>query len=74
MDEQQMEDGLVNCVTEFWPDYREDDNDTTEPVPSSVRTFSSLGILTKNKGLVVRMSDGSEFQLTIVQSKQRHTG
>ena len=35
----------------------------------SVRTFDSVGMMTRNKGLVVRMKDGSEFQLTIVKSK-----
>ena len=34
----------------------------------TVRTFSEAGILTYNKGLVVAMPDGREFQLTIVQS------
>jgi len=30
--------------------------------------FENAGILTNNKGLVVRMQDGSEFQVTVVQS------
>ena len=34
----------------------------------TVRTFSEAGILTYNKGVVVAMPDGREFQLTIVQS------
>jgi hypothetical protein len=32
-------------------------------------TFANMGVLTANKGLVVTMDDGSEFQLTIVQSR-----
>lgn len=32
----------------------------------SVRTFADLGLFTANQGLVVRLDDGSEFQLTIV--------
>ena len=32
-------------------------------------TAASLGALLEIRGLVVRMSDGSEFQLTIVRSK-----
>lgn len=32
-------------------------------------TFAESGVMTQNDGLVVRMSDGSEFQVTIVQSK-----
>ena len=35
----------------------------------SVTTFEDAGVLTKNRGLVVRMADGSEFQVDIVQSR-----
>ena len=35
-----------------------------------VVTFEAAGVLTANKGLVVKLDDGSEFQLTIVQSKE----
>ena len=35
----------------------------------STRTFECAGVLTTNNGLVVRTEDGSEFQITIVQSK-----
>ena len=35
----------------------------------SARTYSEAGVLTYNKGLVITMPDGSEFQLTIVQSR-----
>lgn len=55
------------------------DEDENEPVdydeegngiyPDGARTFDSVGMLTLNKGLVVTLSDGSEFQLTIVKSK-----
>lgn len=38
-------------------------------VGADVRTFEDAGILTNNKGLVVRLPDGSEFQLTIVRSR-----
>lgn len=34
-----------------------------------VRSYEDAGILTHNAGLVVRLPDGSEFQLTIVQSE-----
>lgn len=34
-----------------------------------VVSFNAAGILTNNKGLVVTMQDGSEFQITIVKSK-----
>lgn len=35
----------------------------------NVRSFEDSGLLTKNEGLVVRMEDGSEFQVTIVRSR-----
>ncbi len=31
-------------------------------------SFESAGILTSNAGLVVRLKDGTEFQITVVQS------
>jgi hypothetical protein len=36
---------------------------------SEVRSFNDEGMLTNNKGLVVRLEGGSEFQLTIVKRK-----
>ena len=35
----------------------------------SVRTFANAGVMTYNQGLVLRLPDGSEFQVTIVQSR-----
>ena len=34
-----------------------------------VNTYEDKGILTMNKGLVVRLEDGSEFHMTIYKSK-----
>ncbi len=34
-----------------------------------VRTFDEAGMMTYNRGVVITLPDGSEFQLTIVQSK-----
>ncbi len=34
-----------------------------------VRTFEDAGVMTYNKGVVVTLPDGSEFQVTIVQSR-----
>lgn len=33
----------------------------------SVRNFNDAGLMTSNEGVVVRLADGSEFQLTVVQ-------
>ena len=32
------------------------------------RTYEDAGVMTYNKGLVVTLPDGSEFQITIVKS------
>lgn len=32
---------------------------------ANVQTFREAGVLTRNKGLVVRMADGTEFQVQI---------
>ncbi len=32
--------------------------------------YDEAGMLTRNAGLVVRMDDGSEYQITIVRSRQ----
>ena len=32
-------------------------------------SFESVGMMTRNEGLVVRMKDGSEFQITVVKSR-----
>ena len=34
-----------------------------------VRTFEDAGVLTYNRGVVIRLPDGSEFQVTIIQSR-----
>lgn len=34
-----------------------------------IRSFNEAGILSMNKGLVITMGDGSQFQLTIVKSR-----
>ncbi len=36
---------------------------------TSVRTFEEAGVPSEDKGLVVTMSDGSEFRITIVRSR-----
>ena len=34
-----------------------------------VRTFEDAGVMTSNRGLVISMCDGTQFQVTIVQSR-----
>ena len=38
----------------------------------SASSFEDAGIMTRNRGVVWRMADGSEFQITIVQSAMGH--
>jgi len=39
------------------------------PEVDAVRTFEEAGVLTGNRGVVVRCKDGSSFQVTVVQSR-----
>ncbi|EGJ45311.2 MAG: hypothetical protein ACLR1M_05855 [Oscillospiraceae bacterium] len=43
--------------------------DTALGEVSNIKTYAEAGILTRDSGLVLRMEDGSEFQITIKQSK-----
>jgi hypothetical protein len=44
-----------------------------EPVTvQSAHTYRDAGVLTLNRGVVLELSDGSEFQLTIVISRRPH--
>ena len=62
--EDTLQDGLMELILEAtdnsfgigWDDAR-------------VRTFEQAGVMTYNKGLVISLPDGTEFQLTIVQSR-----
>lgn len=40
------------------------------PQPVTARGFDREQMLTTDAGLVLRLADGSEFQITIVQSRQ----
>lgn len=42
--------------------------EANEEEPADLRTFEEAAVLTMNKGLVVRLPDGSKFHLTIVRS------
>lgn len=45
-------------------------NDENDAEIYSINTFKDAGVLTTDKGIVLKMEDGSEFQITIVQSKR----
>ena len=46
-----------------------DVSDTAFEELVSVTSFAEAGALSRDNGLVLRMSDGSEFQLCIVKSR-----
>ncbi len=60
MDEEEFETFLADAIN----DYAEE-NDAPR---THIRTFGEAGLLTGNKGLVVRVGD-TEFQITIVRSR-----
>ena len=62
--EDTMQDGLMELISEAAEDSFEIGWEEAE-----VRTFEQAGIMTYNKGLVISLPDGTEFQLTIVQSR-----
>jgi len=51
------------------------DEDPSAEVPdgieelNAIRTYAEAGVLTDNAGLVLHLDDGSEFQVTIAQSR-----
>lgn len=39
------------------------------PTIESVKTFDEACLMTRDRGIVLRLSDGTEFQITIKQSR-----
>ena len=62
--EDTMQDGLMELISEA-----AEDSFGIGWEEAEVRTFEQAGIMTYNKGLVISLPDGTEFQLTIVQSR-----
>ena len=72
MNEQTMQDALYALIDEMM--LCAQTGDEVEPPEElegieSIQTFGEAGVLTMNKGLVIRMKDRREFQVTIVQSR-----
>jgi hypothetical protein len=67
MTERELQDWM-RVHLEDNPSVETEDGD--EMAVQSVSTFDDAGLLTRNKGLVIRLEDGSEFQVTIVQSQR----
>ena len=66
MTEQEFRDYLHGILDEIKDDY-DDEEDIVHF--KDIKDFKSAGILTNNEGLIIRMSDDSEFQVTIVKVK-----
>ena len=62
--EDTMQEGLRELIAEA-----ADDSFGIGWEAARVRTFEEAGVMTYNRGLVISLPDGSEFQLTIVQSR-----
>jgi len=64
---------LADFIVELIESYEESGADALgEPELEGVvvSTFRSAALMTRDDGVVVTLRDGSEFQLTIVQSKE----
>ena len=68
MNEKEFERALMMTLAEAPDDYASGEALDIEQV-RSVRTFEDVGVLTGDRGVVVTLTDGSEFQLTIVMSR-----
>jgi hypothetical protein len=64
MTEQEFEEQLVVALAHEASVFEDEGNAVEQ-----VTTFREAGILTSNRGLVVRMDDGSEFQVTVVRAR-----
>ena len=69
MGEYEVQDGIRILLDEQWDEMVADNFSEEFSSLENVSTFEESGILTTNKGLVIRLADGSEYQLTIVKSK-----
>ncbi|MGH9867482.1 MAG: hypothetical protein ACREAA_04865 [Candidatus Polarisedimenticolia bacterium] len=65
MDDKQFADALrdVLAATDG------DSDDINQTTIRRIHTFEEVGVLSRDAGLVVTLTDGSEFQLTVVRSR-----
>ncbi|MCD8159267.1 MAG: hypothetical protein LUD77_10365 [Clostridiales bacterium] len=61
---EQIEEALMGILR-----YRESAEDTALANLEDTASFQEGGVMTYNRGLVLRMADGTEFQISIVQSR-----
>jgi len=60
---------LLEILGYFISDELAEYGDESDLYGIDVRNFEDLGLLTNDNGLVLRLRDGSEFQLTLKRSK-----
>lgn len=63
-----LEYDLQQATEEYGPDYYDDAVDD-QPKLKSVSNFRQAGVMSLNKGVVLRFTDGSQFHLSVVRSK-----
>ena len=62
-----MEDVLLEIIGDDETDYLNEEGDVIKI--KEVCTFELAGLLTRDRGVVVKLEDGSEFQVSIVRSR-----
>ena len=62
-------EGFQNCLQAVLTGELEVNESFDPDAIRSVESFGEAGVLTRDAGLVVRMADGVEFQITIVRSR-----
>jgi len=70
VNEHDLERLIADALNEAAAGFAEDANgpDGIEEL-NAIRTYAEAGVMTTNAGLVLYLEDGSEFQVTIVQSR-----
>ena len=73
MNERQMQNALESLLANLIEAQRRGRDEIEMPDGmgeiTEVEDFVQAGVLTQDKGLIIRLADGSEFQLTINQSR-----
>jgi hypothetical protein len=74
MSEQELQDWLQELLSEFT--YLADDDRSEIGFESAdwledarISSFNEAGLLTNDKGIVLRTAEGDEFQITIIRSR-----
>ncbi len=62
--EEQVEDALLGILR-----FGENIDNTVLANTQNALSYREDGVLTMNRGVVLQMADGTEFQITIVQSR-----